>query len=243
MSRQQANQAFLNTAFLYGANAPYIEDLYARYQENPASVDAEWQEFFAGFNDPPADAVKIARGASWTRSPLAAVNGTPAAAETNARGAERGLSEKIQAKAQAGGLSLLPEDVQRATRDSVRALMLIRSYRMRGHLAADLDPLKLEPRGDQPELDPESYGFTDADLDRKIFLDHVLGMEFATMREILTILKRTYCSTLGVEFMHISSPAEKAWIQERIEGPEKGVAFTVEGKRAILNKLIESEGF
>jgi 2-oxoglutarate dehydrogenase E1 component len=241
MSRQQANQAFLNTAFLYGANAPYIEDLYARYQENPASVDAEWQEFFAGFNDQPADAVKIARGASWTRPemqppPLTVVNGAPVSAE-------RVLSEKIEAKAQSSGQTLLPEDVQRATRDSVRALMLIRSYRMRGHLAADLDPLKLEPRGDQPELDPESYGFTEADLDRKIFLDHVLGMEFATMREILAILKRTYCSTIGVEFMHISSPAEKAWVQERIEGPEKGIAFTVEGKRAILNKLVEAEGF
>ncbi|BCJ89440.1 2-oxoglutarate dehydrogenase subunit E1 [Terrihabitans soli] len=247
MSRQQANQAFLNTAFLYGGNAPYIEDLYARYQENPASVDAEWQEFFAGFNDHPADAVKIARGASWTRPetqpPLAAVNGSAAVAEKVARGAERVLSEKIETKAQSAGQSLLPEDVQRATRDSVRALMLIRSYRMRGHLAADLDPLKLEPRGDHPELDPESYGFTEADLDRKIFLDHVLGMEFATMREILTILKRTYCSTLGVEFMHISSPAEKAWVQERIEGPEKTIAFTPEGKRAILNKLVEAEGF
>jgi 2-oxoglutarate dehydrogenase E1 component len=245
MSRQQANQAFLNTAFLYGANAPYIEDLYARYQDNPASVDAEWQEFFAGFNDHPADAVKLARGASWTHQdpqPLSVVDGAPAIAEA-ARDVGRVLSEKIETKAQSLGASLLPEDVQRATRDSVRALMLIRSYRMRGHLAADLDPLKLEPRGDHPELDPESYGFTEADLDRKIFLDHVLGLEFATMREILAILKRTYCSTIGVEFMHISSPAEKAWIQERIEGPEKGVEFTPEGKRAILNKLVESEGF
>src|SRR5687768_17227226 len=114
MSRQQANQAFLNTAFLYGANAPYIEDLYARYQENPASVDAEWQAFFAGFNDHPADAVKLARGASWTRppEPLTVVNGTPTAvADSDARAVQRILGEKIEAKAQGAGHSILPEEV------------------------------------------------------------------------------------------------------------------------------------
>ena len=245
MSRQQANQAFLNTAFLYGANAPYIEDLYARYQENPSSVDAGWQEFFAGFDDHPADAAKNARGASWSRNGHGlSPHGDIAPAPVPKAGiAEKVIGEKIEFKARSGAQEILPEDVQRATRDSVRALMLIRAYRMRGHLAADLDPLKLEKSGDQPELDPESYGFTEADLDRKIFLDHVLGLEFATMREILAILKRTYCSTLGVEFMHISSPAEKAWVQQRIEGPEKTIAFTPEGKRAILNKLIETEGF
>ena len=121
--------------------------------------------------------------------------------------------------------------------------MMIRAYRIRGHLAADLDPLKLEPRADREELDPASYGFTEADMDRKIFIDYVLGLEFATVREMVDILKRTYCGTLGVEFMHISEPAEKAWIQERIEGPDKAIAFTPEGKKAILNKLVEAEGF
>ena len=130
-----------------------------------------------------------------------------------------------------------------ATRDSVRALMMIRAYRMRGHLHADLDPLAIEPRKDHEELHPSSYGFTDADWDRKIFIDNVLGLEFATIREMLAILQRTYCSTIGYEFMHISNPQEKAWIQERVEGPDKEIAFTREGKRAILNKLVEAEGF
>ena len=121
--------------------------------------------------------------------------------------------------------------------------MMIRAYRMRGHLHADLDPLNLTPPRVAPELDPASYGFYEADLDRKIFIDHVLGLEFATVREMLGILRRTYCQTIGVEFMHISSPEEKAWIQERIEGPDKEVSFTREGKRAILNKLVEAEGF
>ncbi len=133
--------------------------------------------------------------------------------------------------------------MQQATRDSIHALMLIRAYRVRGHFHANLDPLGLEPRNNEEELDPRSYGFTEADMDRRIFLDKVLGLEFATLREILAILRRTYCQTLGVEFMHISDPAQKAWMQERIEGPDKEITFTREGKRAILNKLVEAEGF
>ncbi len=121
--------------------------------------------------------------------------------------------------------------------------MMIRAYRMRGHLHANLDPLGLEPRKDHEELHPGNYGFDEADYDRKIFIDNVLGLEFATMREMLAILRRTYCGTIGFEFMHISDPAEKAWIQERVEGPHKEIQFTREGKRAILSKLVEAEGF
>ena len=114
---------------------------------------------------------------------------------------------------------------------------------MRGHFHAKLDPLGIEPPRDREELDPRSYGFVEADLDRKIFLDHVLGMEYATLREIVAICERTYCQTLGVEFMHITNGAQKGWIQERIEGPDKEISFTREGRRAILMKLIEAEGF
>ena len=160
---------------------------------------------------------------------------------------ERAVGEKIKARADkvvAETKAELPAGhVERATRDSVRALMMIRAYRMRGHLHADLDPLHIEPRGDHEELHPATYGFTEADWDRPIFIDGVLGLEFATIREMMTILKRTYCGTIGFEFVHISNPAEKAWIQERVEGPDKEVAFTREGKRAILNKLVEAEGF
>ncbi|MCF6344664.1 MAG: 2-oxoglutarate dehydrogenase E1 component, partial [Devosiaceae bacterium] len=105
------------------------------------------------------------------------------------------------------------------------------------------DPLKLKKFDEAPELDPASYGFTDADMGRKIFIDGYLGLEFATIPQMLTILRRTYCSTLAVEFMHMSDPEEKAWIQERIEGPDKEIHFTKMGKKAILNKLIEAEGF
>src|SRR6202030_1271856 len=140
-------------------------------------------------------------------------------------------------------VELTAAQVQQAARDSIHALMLIRAYRARGHFYANLDPLGLEPPHDEEDLDPRSYGFSEADYDRKIFLDRVLGLEFGTMRQILSILRRTYCQTLGVEFMHISNPAQKGWIQERIEGPDKEITFTPEGKRAILNKLIEAEGF
>src|SRR6478735_3515377 len=156
---------------------------------------------------------------------------------------EKKLGEKITATARAKGVELAPADVMQATRDSIHALMLIRAYRIRGHFHAKLDPLDLEPEKNEEELDPRSYGFSDADLDRKIFLDKVLGLEFASMREIVAILRRTYCQTLGVEFMHISNPAQKSWIQERIEGRDKEITFTREGKRAILNKLVEAEGY
>jgi 2-oxoglutarate dehydrogenase E1 component len=245
MARQDANEAFLNTAFLYGANAGYIEDLYARYQENPSAVDAEWQAFFGALKDDKQAVAQNARGASWKKPnwPIPANGELVSALDGNWTQVEKAVGDKIKAKAQTKGVEISQADVQQATRDSVRALMLIRAYRVRGHLHAKLDPLGINPRPSDEELHPSHYGFTEADWDRKIFLDHVLGLEFGTIREIVGILERTYCQTLGVEFMHISDPAEKAWLQERIEGPDKEITFTREGKRAILNKLVEAEGF
>ncbi len=156
---------------------------------------------------------------------------------------EKVIGSKIEAKGKETGAGLSVDEVRKATMDSVRALMMIRAFRMRGHLAADLDPLKLAERPAQPELDPATYGFSEADLDRPIFLDKVLGLEQATIRQIVDILKRTYCHTLGVEFMHISDPEQKGWMQQRIEGADKEISFTPEGKKAILRKLIEGEGF
>jgi len=245
MSRQDANTAFARTSFLYGANAPYIEDLYARYEVDPGSVDAEWQAFFQSLKDEAADVAKSARGASWKQPnwPQRGDGELLAALDGNWHEIEKGLGDKIKAKAQTTGVEVSASGVQQATRDSIHALMLIRAYRMRGHFHAKLDPLGLAERPNEEELEPSSYGFTEADLDRKIFLDMVLGLEFASMREILVILRRTYCQTLGVEFMHISNAEQKGWIQARIEGKDKEIQFTREGKRAILNKLVEAEGF
>ena len=244
MSRQDANAAFALTSFLYGGNARYIEDLYARYEADPAAVDAEWRSFFQSLKDDARDVAESARGASWGRPdwPLAE-SGELAQAPGEWAEAGRAISGKVKAQAQTKGVALSAADVERATRDSIRALMLIRAYRARGHFHANLDPLGLTPPHNEEELDPRTYGFTEADLDRPIFLDHVLGLEFGTLREIIAILRRTYCQTLGVEFLHISDGAQKGWIQERIEGPDKEITFTREGKRAILNKLVEAEGF
>ncbi|MGO8801145.1 MAG: 2-oxoglutarate dehydrogenase E1 component [Roseiarcus sp.] len=248
MTRQDFNQALLQTSFLYGTNAPYIEEMQARYEKDPASVEPGWRDFFAAIGDDPASVEKTARGASWKLPnwPAAPKGDLISALDGDWPAAEKAIGDKLRAKtaaATAAEEAISEADLQRATRESVRALMMIRAFRMRGHLHANLDPLGLEPQKDHEELHPASYGFAEADYGRKIFIDNVLGLESATIPEMLAILRRTYCGTLGFEFMHISDPAEKAWMQERIEGPYKEVSFTKEGKRAILNKLVEAEGF
>ncbi|MDB5484860.1 MAG: 2-oxoglutarate dehydrogenase component, partial [Tardiphaga sp.] len=201
-----------------------------------------------------ADVQKNAAGPNWARTnwPLIPKDDLTSALDGNWAQVEKAIAGKLAVK-EAGQAGAAKDtlgdgirhaiDVNQATRDSVRALMLIRAYRMRGHFHADLDPLGIEGQKDHEELDPRTYGFVEADYDRRIFLDHVLGLEYGTLREIVAICKRTYCQTLGVEFMHISNGAQKAWIQERIEGPDKEISFTREGRRAILMKLVEAEGF
>src|SRR5579872_7297254 len=247
MTRQDFNQTLLQTSFLYGANASYIEELQAKYERDPHSVEPGWREFFAALGDDPSSVEKQARGPSWEKPnwPAPPKSDLIAALDGDWPAIEKAVGDKLRAKAEAEPTTaaIAEVDLRRATRDSVRALMMIRAYRMRGHYHANLDPLGLEPQKDHEELHPSNYGFSEADYDRKIFIDKVLGLEFATIREMLAILRRTYCGTIGYEFVHISDPAEKAWIQERIEGPDKEISYTNEGKRAILNKLIEAEGF
>jgi 2-oxoglutarate dehydrogenase E1 component len=250
MTRQDSNRAFMDTEFLHGVNGAYVEALQAKFETDPNSVEPSWREFFEALGDDPESVQKTAEGASWETPnwPYIAKTDLINALDGDWPATEKAVGDKLKAKASAVQLQPgveLPtaESIHRATRDSVRALMMIRAYRMRGHLHANLDPLGLEPQKDHEELHPGTYGFDEADYDRKIFIDNVLGMEFATVREMMAILRRTYCGTIGFEFVHISDPAEKGWIQERIEGPQKGIQFTREGKRAILTKLVEAEGF
>jgi 2-oxoglutarate dehydrogenase E1 component len=249
MSRQPKNDAFARTSFLQGTNAAYIEEMQAQYECNPGSVSDEWRHFFASLQEERggqgSGRNEGHHGPSWAK-PLEHVGPNSellGALTGDYESAEREMREKLHARANAVGFELSPMASLRTTQDSIRALMLIRAYRVMGHLAADLDPLGLTERKIHKELRPETYGFTDADLDRPIFIDKVLGLEIATVRDILKILRRTYCRQVGVEFMHITSPAQKSWIQERIEGRDKDINFTNEGKRAILNKLIEAETF
>jgi 2-oxoglutarate dehydrogenase E1 component len=242
----QANDRLSITSFLYGGNADYIEALHASYENDPSSVDAEWRDFFDALKDNPEDVKKSAAGASWAKPgwPIQANGELVSALDGNWGLVEKHIEKKVREKAAANGTTASQTDIFQATRDSVRAIMMIRAYRMRGHLHAKLDPLGIaQPIEDYNELSPSAYGFTEADYTRRIFIDNVLGLEYATIPEMLEILNRTYCSTLGVEFMHISDPTEKAWLQERIEGADKEIRFTGEGKKAILQKLIEAEGF
>jgi 2-oxoglutarate dehydrogenase E1 component len=243
-SRSASNSAFARTSFLYGGNAAYVEQLQDSYLRDPASLDPSWREFFTQMNDDSATIAKAAQGPRWKRpSWPAAVGGELVSAlDGNWTEAVTPIGAKLEAKGGEGAL-LSPGELQRATRDSVRALMMIRAHRIRGHLHANLDPLGIEPPKDHEELHPAAYGFTETDYNRNIFIDGVLGLQFATIPEMLKILRRTYCGTIGFEFMHISDPAEKGWLQRRIEGPGKEITFTKEGKRAILNKLVEAEGF
>ena len=244
MSSQENNIVFQKTSFLSGTNSSYIEKLYAKYVENPASIPDSWRQFFEGLGDQKDNIIEN-QGPSWAPSNIKYIsNGDLDVYEkylpTNLNG--KSIKEKIT-EANKTLSSDERVDVERSTIDSVRAIMMIRAYRIRGHLIADLDPLQLQEKNYHPELNPETYGFKKEDRNRKIFLDKVLGFQYATVNEILEILLKTYCAKIGIEFMHMSDPEEKKWIQERIEGKGKEANFTLEGKKAIFNKLVEAEGF
>ena len=235
------NEVLAETSFLYGGNAGFVEDLHARWAANPNSVEPSWRAFFEQIRDKAGDVVEAAAQPSWTPEPiseprpdwLSAIDGLWPA-----------MDAKLEARISAAAPAATADEIRARTLDSLRAIMMIRAYRMRGHLRANLDPLGLAvTQGDASELDPARYGFAESDYDRPIFLDYVLGLETATLREMLEILRRTYCGNVGVQYMHISNPDEKAWLQQRIEGRDKEIVFTPEGKLAILKKLIESESF
>lgn len=239
--RTELNQAFIDTDFLDGASALYLEQMQARYADNPASVDAQWRAYFDALGEDRANAKANAAGPSWKDPSWPQTpNGELTSALTGDWGESPAAIVSTIAKKQP---ELSADELKNAARDSLNALMLIRAYRVRGHLIADLDPLGLRKRGTHPELDPQTYEFGPNDMDRDVFINGVLGLEYATINQILEIVRRTYCGTIGVQFMHITNPEEKAWIQERIEGPDKQVSFTQEGRLAILQKLIEAESF
>ena len=243
-----------HTSFLNGANATFVAELYANYLDQPQSVDPEWGEFFATLHDDARALLEDLRGASWAPRDVRVIgetNGTTG--HTNGARAGNGHADAARNGAPLKGAPLSygaggdsqasPDQVRRATLDSIRALMLIRAYRVRGHLEASLDPLGLLKPDAHPELAPRTYGFAESDLDRPIFINYVLGLETATMRQIIDVVRETYCGNIGVEFMHIQGPEEKAWIQERIEGIRNHTEFTEQGKQAILGALTRAEIF
>ena len=248
MTDQSPNDQFHASSFMQGHNAQYLEQLYAQFANDPNAVDAAWRDFFAALGDTEIDVKKEANGPSWARSDwpptpnnemTAALDGMWPSTANEAKEA----GAKIVQKAVETGVEMSDEAIKRAVLDSIRALMIIRAYRIRGHLAADLDPLEMREKTQHPELDPKSYGFTEADMDRPIFIDNVLGLQIASMRQIIEIVTRTYCGTFALQYMHISDPEQSSWLKERIEGFDKEIRFTREGRKAILNKMVEAEGF
>jgi 2-oxoglutarate dehydrogenase E1 component len=222
MSSSQDNNIYNKTSFLAGNNSSFIEEFYSEYLSTPENLPEGWKDFFDGLKENQETIYNNLKGPSWSPKKITKI-----------------LTKKNDDKEKIQDFNL----AEQSTKDSVRAIMLIRAYRIRGHLIANLDPLGIQKREEHLELKPETYGFIPKDYDRKIFLDGVLGQQTASLNEILSILKKTYCSNIGYEFMHIGDPEEKSWIRDRIEGKEKEIKFTSNGKKAILNKIIESEGF
>ena len=228
MTTYKNNNILEKTSFLGGNNSEFIEELYAQYIVNPDAVSKEWKEFFKGLRDNKQEIIKKVNGPSWSPKKKKSIN------------------KLKEFKNEPGDIKNTFEDKnlnQQSGKDSIRASTLMRAYRIRGHLISNLDPLGLQKREAHPELKPETYGFTNLDQNKKIFMDGILGLNFSSLNEIIKLAKEIYCGNIGYEFMHMSDPEERSWIRERIEGKEKGIKFTENGKKAILNKLIQAEAF
>jgi 2-oxoglutarate dehydrogenase E1 component len=239
--RGSSNDVLEATSFLFGTNAGFIEELHAQYLKDSGAVDETWRTFFDALGDSALTPAQLGGGPSWKNG------GTLVLEDGEWVSALSGDWNEPVRTAPAGARARpMPSphiNPLANARDSIRVIQMVRAFRVIGHLEADLDPLDLNNRTEHPQLQPSFYGFTERDLDRPVYTDGVLGLESATPREIIDLLHRTYCGRIGYEFMHISDPEQKNWLQRRIEGVDKGIQFTLEGKRAILNKLMEAEIF
>jgi 2-oxoglutarate dehydrogenase E1 component len=239
-----SNDIFEATSFLSGTNAAFVEQLYAAWQADPGSVDESWQSYFAQLGEKGLNPTQLGRGPAWKRDSkpdlasgdlIAALTGQEPPAPPAKPGQKGGPKNDKATTPAAGGTE--------AAKASIHAVQMIRAYRMVGHLEANLDPLEITPKTPQATLDPAHYGFTGAALDTPVYIDGILGLDTVTPRKLIDTLRGIYCGRIGYEFMHINDAEQKAWLQRRIEGEEGEVSFTLEGKKAILNKLIEAEGF
>ena len=215
----------MNDNFLNSSNAPYVAELFFKYRQDPSSVDQSWGSFFNSLNEDDISVLGDFGGPEWKKRPSNIID-------------DVSLDKAIRLAP-----SINADSFKVSTLDSIRALRLIRAYRINGHLIANLDPLNISKKDYHPELDYKSYGLTENDLGKEIFIDGSLGLEKAPLKEIIKILKETYSSSIGVEFLHMQSPEQKQWVQERIEEVRNKTIFTLEGKKAIYNRLVESELF
>ena len=175
MSSSKNNTIYKKTSFLAGNNSEFIKEFYADYLSDPNSLPESWRKFFEGLSDNDKLIYEDLSGPSW--SPEKKINKLkiPSKKDINDNEATKEINLK---------------SIKQASKDSVRAIMLIRAYRIRGHLIANLDPLSIQKQDEHPELKPESYDFKKSDYERKIFLDGVLGLQYADLNQILKILKK-----------------------------------------------------
>ena len=182
---------------------------------------------------------EVERGPSWDRAnwPLSATDDLTASLDPTQ------MAVEVKAAAKAAGKPMAEADAVAAASDSIRAMMLVRTYRVRGHLAANLDPLGLSKQDIPADLTPEYHGFSGADLEKRVYVGGTLGLEWTTVRELVDTLRANYCGPVGLEYMHISDVEERRFLQERMEGKDAAIQFTPEGKKAILGKVIEAEQY
>ena len=206
------------TSFLHKANTSFIEEMYVKFIEGDTTIPQSWKSYFEDLGEDLNDVIKEIEGPNWKPNKI----------KINLNQENLKESQKVN---------------QINIKDSIKAIALIRAYRINGHLIANLDPLGMMERKYLHELHPEDYGFKKDDFNRKIYLDSYLDRDFASLKEIIKFLKDKYCSSIGVEYMHMTEREEKIWFRERMEKEENKVSFTNNGKKAILNKLIQAEGF
>lgn len=199
--------------FLSGQNALFLTGLYAKYLQDRHSVDISWRDFFDTLGDQEETLLHDLMGAQWAPR-IHEASQEPS--NSNSKEAKSSFSKGV-VDAVKSPIGISEEEIFQAAKDSVNALMLIRSFRVRGHLNASLDPLELEHKEKHPEIMPEKYGFADLNDSRPIFINGVLGRKTATIREIVDVCQRTYCGSVGTEFMHIQDPSQRDFIQMRIE--------------------------
>jgi 2-oxoglutarate dehydrogenase E1 component len=220
MASDRDNKIFEKTSFLQGGNSLFIKELYLKYLKNPKSIPQSWSEFFDGLDEDEEVVKNEILGPSW--APEKNNN-----LKTNLL--EEDLVEDVQSPI--NGTSISEENYDKEKEQSVKAIALIRAFRIRGHLQAHLDPLGMMERKYLHELHPADHGFKKEDYNKKIYIGEYMDRKYATIDELLSFLRKTYCSKIGVEYMHISDPIEKKWFRERMEKKENQLNFTDTGKK------------
>ena len=227
------NLEFEKTSFLSKSNSAFIEQMYVRFINKDKDLSESWQHYFEAMGEDLGIVAKEINGPSWSLKKKIDIDELQKKIEQE---------EKIISKENTTNV-VSSDDLIKTNNNSIRAVALIRAYRQRGHLLAKLDPLGMMKTEYLDELHPDHYGFKKEDFNSKIYLDGVINKKHSNIREILEFLKKTYCGPIGYEYMHISNPVERKWIRDRIEKDDTAIQFTQNGKEAILNKLIQAEGF